>query len=321
MYAGRTYGGPIPHDLAVISKPRCSLLSLLHMVLTRKNYSNELVKILLHNRALTTTHDLNLRSDVPVEDLCPRVRIFPRPPFRKGKGKGKGKGPLFGFLGKGQGNIAANGAAVPPPAVADGLFGEGQGNGKGAAVNGGAVPTPADGLFGEGQAGKGATVVGATVEATRAPAVDVPALTRRRRARREYKYRAVLDLNPLPVLLTTVLLGPSRYGAALEILQRPDLSENHLNYYLPLWVAGSGEDGACAGASGDWSGEASNGRPTVGRSREWFQQNSEMEDVRKENFVHHAFSPPYRKAREMVLARQLHRVEDTWPDFVCGYHV
>lgn len=41
-------------------------------------------------------------------------------------------------------------------------------------------------------------------------------------------------LRPLPLLLTCVLLGPSRWGAALRILRHPTLNANHLNYFLPL---------------------------------------------------------------------------------------
>ena len=152
------YGGPVPRDLTVIPKPDCSYLSLLHMVVTRRSpiYSEELVKILLRNPALTTTRDLNLRSDIPVTKICEQQWQ---------------EGDLDQVN-----NVNRSGKEEGKRAV--------------------------------------------TLQDRKSP----------------------FDLNPLPILLTSVLLGPSRYGAVLEILERPDLSRNHLNYFLPLWV-GSGDNG------------------------------------------------------------------------------
>ena len=134
--APEAYAGPVPHGsrAVIVPKPKCSWLSMLHMALLRQDYSEKLVTILLHNPALTTVKDLNLRSNfdeggLPADGLCPKV-------------------------GGGGWN--------------------------------------------------------------------------------EERDRWVPDLNPLPILFTSILLGPSRWGAVLQILRHTDLSANHLNFYLSL---------------------------------------------------------------------------------------
>ena len=172
------YAGPVPHGsrAVIVPKPKCSWLSMLHMALLRQNYSEKLVTILLHNPALTTVKDLNLRSNfdesgLPADGLCPKERDMERELREKETWE--------------QEQAAMHGQAPVAP--------------------GGALRR----LF-QREAGW------------------------LRSGRFKERYRWVPDLNPLPILFTSILLGPSRWGAALQILRHPDLSANHLNFYLPL---------------------------------------------------------------------------------------